>query len=76
MTIMWEAKAAPGRGADLLAFALAHADPDADVYRSADGRVVVIDSTGRGMPDVPDDLIARPVHAWRFEPVPREPKEP
>jgi hypothetical protein len=76
MTVMWEAKAAPGRTDELLAYALAHADPDADVYRSADGRVVVIDPTGRGVPDVPAELIARPAHAWRFEQVPRTAQQP
>jgi hypothetical protein len=70
-TLMWEAKAADGRAADLLAWALDHADPDADVYRSSDGRVVVIDSTGHAMPDVPADLVARPPHVWPFEHVTR-----
>jgi len=70
-TLMWEAKAADGRAADLLAFALDHAHPDADVYRSADDRVVVIDPTGAGLPVAPAGLVARPPHTWRFEPVPR-----
>ena len=70
-TVMWEAKAAPGREAELLAFALAHAHPGADVYRSADARVVVIDRTGSGLPDPPNELVARPVHVWGFEVVPR-----
>lgn len=69
---MWEAKAAPGRADELLAHALAHADAQAQIYRSADERVVVIDPTGAGLPDVPADLLARPPHAWRFERVPRE----
>ena len=51
---MWEVKAAAGRDDELLAHVLAAADPSADVYRSKDGRVVVIDPTGRGVPDVPD----------------------
>lgn len=72
MTLMWEAKAAPGRADELLAHALSHADPAADVYRSEDGRVVVIDPTGRGLLDVPGELLARPAHAWRFEQVPRK----
>ena len=73
MTVMWEAKAAAGRADDLLAYVLEHADPSADVYRSAGqvGRVVVIDPTGTGIPDVPDDLVDRPPHAWPFEAVPR-----
>ncbi|HZC71876.1 MAG TPA: hypothetical protein VE442_14385 [Jatrophihabitans sp.] len=70
-TLMWEARAAPGRDAELLAWALEHADPAADVYRGADGRVVVIDETGRGLPDAPAELLARPPHVWPFERVPR-----
>jgi hypothetical protein len=73
---MWEAKAASGRAEELVAYALAHAAPDADVYRSADDRVVVIDPTGRGLPDAPAQLLARRAHAWRFEPVPRTLPEP
>ena len=71
LTVMWEAKAAPGRAAELLAWTLEHAPPGARVYRSADGRVVVIDETGTGLPDAPPGLLARPPHAWPFEPVPR-----
>ena len=72
VTVMWEAKAEPGHEADLLAFALEFAPPGADVYRSGDARVVVIDRSGAGLPDPPADLLARPVHVWRFEPVPRD----
>lgn len=71
-TLMWEAKAAPGRRDELIAHVLEHADPQATVYRSADDRVVVIDPTGRGMSDVPGALVARPPHVWPFERVPRE----
>ncbi|SHG02796.1 hypothetical protein SAMN05443575_1168 [Jatrophihabitans endophyticus] len=67
MTVMWEGRAADGRGEELLAYALAHADPDAGVYRSADGRVVVVDPSGRGLPDAPAELMARPPHSWPFE---------
>lgn len=66
-TVMWEAKAAPGRGAELVEYAIGHADPDAQVYRSRDDRVVVIDPTGRGLPETPAELMARPPHAWPFE---------
>ncbi len=68
---MWEARAADGRTDELLAHVLAHAAPEADVYRSRDGRIVVIDPTGRGLDDVPAGLTARPAHAWPFEPVAR-----
>lgn len=70
-TLMWEAKAADGRTDDLVSWAAATAPPAADLYRSADGRVVVIDATGQGLPDAPPDLVARAPHVWSFEPVPR-----
>jgi hypothetical protein len=70
-TLMWEAKAAQGRGPELLAWAVEHADPAADVYRGVDGRVVVIDGTGRGMPEAPGELLARTPHVWPFERVRR-----
>jgi hypothetical protein len=67
-TVMWEAKAAPGRGAELLAWALEHADPAARIYRGrAEDRVVVIDESGRGLPDPPGELVARAPHVWPFE---------
>jgi hypothetical protein len=69
-TLMWEVRAAPGRVDELVAFADTHADPGAFVYRSAD-RVVVIDPSGRGLPETPAELVARPPHAWRFDAVPR-----
>lgn len=68
---MWEVRAADDRVDDLLAHVLAHADPEAEVYRSHDGRVVVIDPTGRGVSDVPAELVARPPHLWRFDRVER-----
>ena len=69
--VMWEAVAASGRADDLVAHVRAYADPGADVYRSDDGRVVVIDPSGRGLDDVPPDLLTRPPHAWPFEAVVR-----
>lgn len=65
-TVMWEAKAVTGRDAELLEYALEHAAAEAQVYRGGDGRVVVIDPTGTGLPDAPADLMARPPHAWPF----------
>jgi hypothetical protein len=72
-TVMWEARSAPGRADELVAFACAHAHPSAQVYRSRgdEARVVVIDPSGAGLPDVPPHLLARPPHAWPFEPVTR-----
>ncbi len=71
---MWEARAADGRLVELVAYVSAHADPAAQVFRSdgTDPRVVVIDPTGRGLPDLPADLITRPPHLWHFEPVTRD----
>lgn len=70
-TVMWEVRAAAGRTDELLAWVLEHAPGGADVYRSADQRVVVIDRSGAGLPEAPDELVDRPPHAWRFDPVPR-----
>jgi hypothetical protein len=77
---MWEARAAPGRLDDLVAFAQQHADPSAQLFRAdagpadPDARLVVIDPSGRGLPDVPAELIARPPHTWPFTPVARTPR--
>jgi hypothetical protein len=71
--LMWEVRAAAGRLEELVAFADAAADPSALVFCSAEPepRVVVIDPTGHGMPDVPAELVARPPHSWPFDAVPR-----
>jgi hypothetical protein len=68
-TLMWEVRAVPGKVEQLLAFIRGAADPSAQVYRSAgpEPRVVVIDPSGRGIADVPAELVARPPHAWPFE---------
>jgi hypothetical protein len=72
-TVMWEVRAADGRLAELVAYVDQHTDPDALIFRSADPdpRVVVIDPTGRGVADVPAELVARAPHAWPFEQVQR-----
>ena len=67
MTRMWEAAAAPGRGAELLAWALAGAGPRAQVYQGADERVVVIDPDGADPGEPPADVVRRPPHRWDFE---------
>jgi hypothetical protein len=73
VTLMWEVRAADGRLAELVAYVSAHAAGSAQVFRGedADPRVVVIDPTEFGVPGVPPELIARPPHEWRFEPVDR-----
>jgi hypothetical protein len=68
---MWEAVAVEGAVDALVEFVCAHTDSRAQVYRSSDRRVVVIDPTGRGPGEVPAGLVARPAHAWCFQPVPR-----
>jgi hypothetical protein len=71
--LMWEVRAVEGREGDLLAHVLETAAPTAQIFRSADPppRVVVLDPTGRGIPDLPAELVARRPHSWRFEPVQR-----
>ncbi len=72
---MWEVRAAAGRLDELVAFVDAHAAAGAQIFRSddPDPRVVVIDPSGRGVADVPGELLARPPHAWSFQPVRRSP---
>jgi hypothetical protein len=72
-TLMWEVRAADGRLDELVAYVDAHTDPAALIFRSAepDPRVVVIDPAGRGVADVPSDLVARAPHVWPFEAVQR-----
>lgn len=70
-TRMWEARAADGKLDALVSWVLANAPDDSDIYSSADDRVVVIDGSGRAMPEPPTDLVARPPHSWDFEPVRR-----
>jgi hypothetical protein len=69
MTRMWEAAAAPGRGEELLGWALAAAGPRAHVYRGADERVVVIDPDGGDPGEPPEDVVRRPPHRWDFQQV-------
>lgn len=71
--LMWEVRAAEGRLDELVAFVVAAADPSAQIFRSGepDPRVVVIDPSERGIDALPDGLVARPPHSWRFEPVAR-----
>jgi hypothetical protein len=74
VTLMWEARAAEGRLPELVGYVVARAAASAQVFR-ADGaqpRVVVIDPTGRGVPDVPAELLARAPHEWHFEAVERD----
>lgn len=80
---MWEVRARPERFGDLLAWVCDSALPPveasplhvgSEVFSSTDHRVVVI-SKWRGepepLPEPPEDLVARPPHAWDFTPVDR-----
>ncbi|MCC3762758.1 hypothetical protein K3N28_06695 [Glycomyces sp. TRM65418] len=73
-TLMWEAKAAEGRGAELLRWVLDEvrrlADPQVrtEVFIAGE-RVVVIavgEAAPRRLPDPPEALVERPPHAWPF----------
>ncbi|CAL9504948.1 hypothetical protein SUDANB171_03502 [Streptomyces sp. enrichment culture] len=77
-TLMWEARAAEGRGAELLAWvrqqALDPAPARRETFTAAADRVLVItwwERTGPAeLPDPPAGLLHRPVHRWRFQQVP------
>ncbi|MFJ2177307.1 hypothetical protein ACIOHE_31000 [Streptomyces sp. NPDC087851] len=86
VALMWEARAASGRGGELLAWAGAYELPYApqrrELFRAPGDRVLVITwwdgAYDTDLPELPDpapDLIARPVHRWRFEAVGEEPLE-
>ncbi|MHA6765100.1 hypothetical protein [Streptacidiphilus sp. PAMC 29251] len=72
-TLMWEVRAAPGRLAELFAWAERLPAPSggsAELYTAEDDRVVLILHTpGRtppALPDPPSYLLSRPPHQWPF----------
>ncbi|MFB4422503.1 hypothetical protein C5F59_015575 [Streptomyces sp. QL37] len=80
VTLMWEARAAEGRGAELLEWAGARAAELApeplrgELLRAPGDRVLVLtwwDAAYEDeLPELPEPeagLISRPVHRWRFE---------
>ncbi|MER7758836.1 hypothetical protein [Streptomyces sp. NPDC097619] len=79
VVLMWEARAADGRGGELLEWARAQelaADPDRrEIFRAPQDRVLVMtwwtaEALTAELPELPEpaaDLITRPVHRWRFE---------
>ncbi|MBA0054137.1 hypothetical protein E0L36_25775 [Streptomyces sp. AJS327] len=80
VALMWESKAAPGRGAELLDWAreqrLTPPPARRETFAAEGGRVLVIswweaDLSAElpELPDPPGPLVARPVHRWRFEQV-------
>ena len=81
---MWEARAAEGRGDELLAGARAQALPATapplrrETFRAPQDRVLVITwwdaAYDADLPELPEpdgELVTRPVHRWRFESVDR-----
>lgn len=81
VTLMWEAKAVQGRGAELLEWAQARARELAyeplrrETFRAGRDRVLVMTwweaaDMADELPELPEPaagLCARPVHRWRFE---------
>ena len=78
VALMWEARAVPGRGEDLLAWAQAQKLPAQplrrETFHAPQDRVLVVTwwnaSYATDLPEFPDpakDLVTRPVHRWRFE---------
>ncbi|MFD9335951.1 hypothetical protein ACFWBF_16290 [Streptomyces sp. NPDC060028] len=82
VALMWEARAVPGRGNELLEWArsqvLAREPQRREVFRAPQDRVLVItwwqapEGVAAELPELPEpaaDLITRAVHRWRFESV-------
>ncbi|MFJ5729776.1 hypothetical protein [Streptomyces paradoxus] len=80
VALMWEARAVPGRGEDLLAWAraqeLPHAPLRRETLRAPQDRVLVLtwwdapyDAELPELPEPDAELITRAVHRWRFESV-------
>ncbi|MEU9207429.1 hypothetical protein AB0D27_05610 [Streptomyces sp. NPDC048415] len=80
VALMWEARAVPGRGEELLAWVRAQ-EPAApplrrEILRAPQDRVLVItwwdaayDAELPELPEPDGELVARAVHRWRFESV-------
>ncbi|MGA4840142.1 hypothetical protein [Streptomyces sp. G45] len=78
VALMWEARAAEGRGPELLDWARAQAlagEPlRRETFRAPQDRVLVItwwdaapDAALPELPEPPGELVTRPPHRWRFE---------
>ncbi len=78
VALMWEARAAEGRGEELLAWAraqkLAEEPLRRETFRAPQDRVLVITwwdaAYDAELPELPEpdaELVFRPVHRWRFE---------
>lgn len=80
VALMWEARAAEGRGEELLAWARAQPLDGAPVrresFRAPQDRVLVLtwwdapyDAALPELPEPAPELVTRAVHRWRFESV-------
>ncbi|GAA2220668.1 hypothetical protein [Streptomyces nogalater] len=80
VALMWEARAAEGRGADLLAWAraqrLAEEPLRRETFRAPQDRVLVVtwwdapyDAPLPELPEPDPELVTRAAHRWRFESV-------
>ncbi|GEC04967.1 hypothetical protein SSP24_26220 [Streptomyces spinoverrucosus] len=80
VALMWEARAVPGRGEELLAWAreqrLEPGPLRRETFRAPQDRVLVItwwdaeyDAEVPELPEPDDELVTRAVHRWRFESV-------
>ncbi|MDQ0763283.1 hypothetical protein [Streptomyces canus] len=78
VTLMWEARAAEGRGEELLAWVRRQELPlrplRRETFRAPQDRVLVVtwwdavhDAQLPELPEPDGGLVARPVHRWRFE---------
>lgn len=78
VALMWEARAAAGRGEELLAWVrgqdLAPEPVRRETFRAPQDRVLVItwwdapyDADLPELPEPDAPLVTRPVHRWRFE---------
>ncbi|MFF0081014.1 hypothetical protein ACFYR1_15110 [Streptomyces canus] len=78
VTLMWEARAAEGRGEELLAWARRQELPlrplRRETFRAPQDSVLVVtwwdaayDAQLPELPEPDGGLVARPVHRWRFE---------
>ncbi|MFI2370633.1 hypothetical protein [Streptomyces sp. NPDC018833] len=79
VALMWEARAAEARGAELLEWAraqeLAREPLRRETFRAAGDRVLVVTwweaaHADAALPELPEPeagLVTRPVHRWRFE---------
>ncbi|MDT0570640.1 hypothetical protein RM704_24820 [Streptomyces sp. DSM 3412] len=78
VALMWEARAVPGRGQELLAWARAQELPARplrrETLRAPQDRVLVItwwdaeyDAELPELPEPGEELVSRAVHRWRFE---------